>query len=88
LGKHKLSTSSTSYSTHLVTPRKSERRIPFLNPEYPEAGRKVKNGSVVFVCANPSVAREFRENPGGMVWCDVREALGEKYVEEVYQALG
>jgi hypothetical protein len=46
--------------------------------------KKIKNGAFVFACGNPAAAGEFRENLDAIMGCDVREALGERYIEEIY----
>lgn len=39
----------------------------------------------VFVCASPSAAEDFGGNLNAIVGCDVKAALGERYVEEVFK---
>jgi sulfite reductase alpha subunit-like flavoprotein len=46
--------------------------------------QQIKSGAFVFACGNPAAVEEFRENLNGMMGCDVRKALAEKYIEEVY----
>lgn len=46
--------------------------------------RKIKGGAFVFVCGSSDAAEVFRGNLDGMVGCDVRKALGNRYIEEIY----
>ncbi|KAL9617496.1 MAG: hypothetical protein Q9160_007707 [Pyrenula sp. 1 TL-2023] len=43
---------------------------------------KIKRGAWVFVCANPAAADDIAVNLSAILGCDVRRALGEKYVED------
>ena len=45
---------------------------------------KIKKGAYVFVCANPPAADDFADNLGAILGCNVRTALGEKYVQDDY----
>jgi hypothetical protein len=48
--------------------------------------QKAKQGnSLVFVCASKAAAEDFAMNLSTIVGCDVREALGERYIQEVYE---
>lgn len=43
---------------------------------------KIKRGAWVFVCTNPTAADDVAMNLSAILGCDVRAALGEKYVED------
>ena len=45
---------------------------------------KIKNGAYVFVCANPMAAQDIAQNLGAVLGCDVRKALGERYVQDSF----
>ncbi|SMQ51195.1 unnamed protein product [Zymoseptoria tritici ST99CH_3D7] len=48
--------------------------------------KKLKcEGAAVFVCALPEAAADFAKNLSAMLGCNVQEALGERYVEQVYK---
>ena len=48
---------------------------------------KIKDESChVFVCASPCAAKEFSSNLDALLGRDVRDALGDRYIEEVFQA--
>lgn len=47
---------------------------------------KIKESCYVFVCAPPQAAKSFASNLNALLGTDVKKALGEKYIEEVFEA--
>ena len=46
---------------------------------------KIRKGASVFVCSNKRAAEDVAVNLTALLGRDVRDALGDRYVEEVYQ---
>lgn len=46
----------------------------------------LRDGANVFVCANPSAAKDFGENLSALIGRHPQEALGDRYVEDIFHS--
>lgn len=74
----------------IMTPSNSEKARPqdkLFDSSIRESMEELirAQGAFVFVCASPLAAADFKINLDAIVGCDVRAALGERYIEEIFK---